>query len=195
MASYKGVQGALIALESFFKLRLPVELSSGPTNARATLLGSSDIANKLTGNLLGIYLHRVSIDDHGRARYFHPKPNDAQSIQAELPVNLHFLLIANATSAVIEADLMSWAMVEMANHNQLDISHVQDIDDEWGESEVLNITPEEMSNEDLMRIWDVFDSPFTLTKAYIAKTIRLRLAPEKTEGPVVDTRVFPMGRI
>ena len=65
MASYKGVQGALNALEAFFKARLPGELSGGPTNARVSLLGSNDIANRLTGNLLGIYLHRLTIDDHG----------------------------------------------------------------------------------------------------------------------------------
>ena len=31
MASYKGVQGVLTALEAFFKSRLPSELSDGPT--------------------------------------------------------------------------------------------------------------------------------------------------------------------
>ncbi|MAR90923.1 MAG: DUF4255 domain-containing protein [Pseudomonadota bacterium] len=194
MASYKGVQGALTALEDFFKGRLPADLSAGPTNARVSLLGSADIANKLNGNLLGIYLHRLTIDDHGRARYFAPRGTDNSGPQPELPVNLHFLLIANAGSATVEADLMSWAMVELANHSQLDISHIQDIDDEWGQTEILTITPDEMSTEDLMRIWDVFESPYTSTMAYTAKTVRLRLNPQRSEGPPVVTRVFPGGR-
>lgn len=195
MASYKGVQGALIALEDFFKSRLPAELSAGPTNANVSLLGSYDIANKLSGNLLGIYLHRITIDDHGRARFFKPQGTDNSGPRPELPINLHFLLIANATSAAIEADLMSWAIVELANHSQLDISHVQDIDDEWGQSEVLNISPSDMSTEDLMRIWDVFESPYTSTMAYTARTVRLRLNPQRTEGPAVVTRVFPGGTV
>ena len=195
MASYKGVQGALSALEHFFKRRLPDELSDGPTNARVSLLGSADIANRLNGNLLGIYLHRLTIDDHGRARYFKPQGTDSTSPRPELPVNLHFLLIANATSATIEADLMSWAMVELANHSQIDVSHIQDTDDEWGQNEVLNITPEDMSTEDLMRIWDVFESSYTSTMAYTARTVRLRLNPQRSEGPEVVTRVFPGGRV
>lgn len=195
MASYKGVQGALIALEDFFKSRLPAELSAGPTNANVSLLGSHDIANKLSGNLLGIYLHRITIDDHGRARFFSPQGTDNSGPRPELPINLHFLLIANATSAAIEADLMSWAIVELANHSQLDISHVQDIDDEWGQSEALNISPSDMSTEDLMRIWDVFESPYTSTMAYTARTVRLRLNPQRTEGPAVVTRVFPGGTV
>ena len=195
MASYKGVQGALTALETFFQARLPDDLSSGPTNATVRLLGSNEIANRLTGNLLGIYLHRITIDDHGRSRFFKPQGTDNSGPRPELPVNLHFLLIAHANSATIEADLMSWAMVELANNSQLDISQVQDIDDEWGQTEVLNITPVDITTEDLMRIWDVFETPYTSTMAYTAKTVRLRLNPQRSEGPDVTSRVFPHGRL
>ena len=157
MASYKGVQGSLLALEEFFKRRLPEELSDEPTNAQIKLLGSADISSKLKGNLLGIYLHRIAIDPHGRARFFSQQGTTENGRQPELPINLHFLLIANANSATVEADLMSWGMLELANASQLDISHLLDIDDEWGDQETLNITPDEMSTEDLMRIWDVFE--------------------------------------
>lgn len=195
MASYKGVQGALVALEDFFKRRLPAELSSEPVSASVSLLGSADIAQTLSGNLLGIYLHRITIDPHGRTRQFTPQGTQNGGRQSELPVNLHFLLIANATSPTAEADLMAWAMVELANEPQLDISHVQDIDDEWGQREVLNIAPDEMSTEDLMRIWDVFESPYTSTVPYVARTVRLRLRQQRTEGPPVVSRVFPGGSV
>jgi len=195
LASYKGVQGALIALEDFFKRRLPAELSKGPVSAKVSLLGSADIAKTLSGNLLGIYLHRITIDPHGRARRFTQQGSNQNLRYPELPVNLHFLLIANASSAVVEADLMAWAMVELANHSQIDISHVQDIDDEWGQHEILNISPDEMSTEDLMRIWDVFESPYTNTVPYVARSIRLRLNPQQSSGPEVITRIFPEGRL
>lgn len=195
MASYKGVQGALLALEEYFTQRLPTELSGGTIHAKATLLGSADIAEPLSGNMLGIYLHRITVDPHGRSRYFTPKGNEQGGRHPELPVNLHFLLIANATSASIEADLMSWAMVELANESQIDISQIQDIDDEWGQSEILNVAPDDMSNEDLMRIWDVFKTPYTLSMPYVARTVRLRLKRQQTEGPAVVTRVFPVGSV
>jgi len=195
MASYRGVTGVLLALEAFLTSRLPTELSSEPTNAIVRLLGSTDIANNLTGNLLGIYLHRMTIDPHGRQRTFAQRGGDLSAPQAELPVNLHFLLIANAGSATIEADLMSWAMVELANECQLDISQIQDIDDDWGQTEILNIMPDEMSTEDLMRIWDVFRSPYTSSVPYVARTVRLRLRQPRSEGPPVSTRIFPVGTV
>ncbi|MCB1852900.1 MAG: DUF4255 domain-containing protein, partial [Gammaproteobacteria bacterium] len=175
------------------KRRLPVELSDEPVSASVTLLGSADIAKVLSGNLLGIYLHRITIDPHGRTRSFAPQGVQQSGRQGELPVNLHFLLIANANSPTVEADLMSWAMLVLANENQIDISHVQGIDDQWGDRELLNVAPEEMSTEDLMRIWDVFESPYTSTVPYIARTVRLRLDPQRSEGPDVVTRIFPGG--
>lgn len=195
MASYKGVQGVLSALEEFFKSRLPDDLSGGTTNAIIKVLGSTDIANRLTGNLLGIYLHRITIDDHGRSRYFASRGLDQRDVSAELPLNLHFLLIANANSAAIEADLMSWAMVELANHSQFDVSHLQTADSDWGETEIVTITPEDTTTEDLMRIWDVFESPYTTTVAYIARTVRLRLQPQRSEDGMLVTRVLSAGTV
>lgn len=194
MASYKGVNGVLVALEEFFKSRLPNELSNEPINARVALLGSADVANPITGNVLGIYLHRLTVDPHGRSRFFPARGSDLNGPIPELPVNLHFLIIAAATSATIEADLMSWAMLELANDGQLDISHIAGVDEDWGERELLNIVPEEISTEDLMRIWDVFEMPYTATVPYVARTVRMRLNRTESQGPAVVTRVFPGGR-
>jgi Pvc16 N-terminal domain len=195
MASYKGVQGAMVALETFFKRRLPTELSDEPVNASIRLLGSSDIAEALKGNLLGIYLHRMTVDPHGRTRHFTPQGTQQGGRFPELPVNLHFLMIANAISPTVEADLMAWAMLELANDSCIDSSYVHDIDEEWGEREALVIAPEEMSTEDLMRIWDVFESPYTSTVPYVARTVRMRLRQQRTVGPDVQTRIFPAGTV
>jgi hypothetical protein len=194
MASYRAVNAVLLALEDFFDKRLPAELTVNPINARVALFGSADVSGTINGNVLGIYLHRIEIDPHGRARHFAPTGTNAEDPAArELPVNLHLLLIASATSAVIEANLMSWAMIELANNSQLDISHLAENDDGWSEREILTVTPSDMSNEDLMRIWDVFESDYTSSVPYVVRTIRLRLQPPATEGPAVLSRVYPTG--
>lgn len=193
MASYKGVNGVMVALEDFFKQRLPDRLKGGSVNARPKLLGSADVARPIAPNTLGIYLHRVTIDPFGRNRVFPSVGADRKPPSAELPVNLQFLLIASASSASIEADLISWAMVELANEVQLDISSLGDGDADWGERDLVTVTPAEMSTEDLMRIWDVFEAKYTLTVPYEIRTVRLKLESRRTEGPPVTTRVFPMG--
>jgi len=194
VANYTAVNGVLLALESFFNSRMPSELSEGPVNARVALLGSADITKPISGNALGLYLHRISIDPHGRSRHFPAQGTQKGEAPAgELPLNLHFLLIAAASSATIEANLMAWAMVELANESKLDISHMAETDQGWTQREVLTITPEDMSTEDLMRIWDVFKTQYTSTVPYCIKTVRLRLKQPQTLGPPVRTRVFPTG--
>jgi|GEM_PF-680939 len=194
MAGYQAVNGMLLALEDFFKRNLPSELSAGPINANVQLLGSANIRQPLSGNVLGIYAHRIEIDPNGRGRTFSVQGTDPNSTpDKELPVNIHFLMIASGSSATIEANLMAWAMLALANHNQFDVSHLASSDNTWTEKEIVTASPSDMSNEDLMRIWDVFDGPYTNTVPYVLRTIRLRLNPIESIGGAVTSRVFPMG--
>lgn len=194
MASYRAVNGVLLALENFFTARMPAEFTDGPINARVELLGSADITDPINGNALGIYLHRIKIDPHGRARFFPPQgTSNGEGSAGELPINLHILLVATGTSATIEANLMAWAMTALANESQMDISHLAENDNEWSQKESLTITPEDMSTEDLMRIWDVFNTQYTTSVPYVVRTVRLRLQIPETQGPAVISRVFPTG--
>lgn len=194
MASYRAVNGVLLSLEHFFKTRMPAELKSGPVSASVKLFGSTTIDDAQTGNYLGIYLHRLAIDPHGRSRFFSPQGTDKNAGPApELPVNLHLLLMASGTSASIEADLLAWAMTALANEARLDISHLSDYDQGWSEKEILTVTPEEMTTEDVLRIWDTLNISFTLSVPYVVKTLRLRLNTQETQGPPVMSRIFPTG--
>lgn len=194
MASYRAVNGVLLSLEHFFKTRMPSELKANGINATVKLFGGTTAVEPQGGNYLGIYLHRMAVDPHGRARFFSPQGNEKDKGPApELPVNLHFLLMASGSSASIEADLMAWAMTALANEARLDISHLSDYDTGWTEKETLMVTPEEMTTEDLMRIWHAIDMDFTLSVPYVVRTLRLRLNAQVTEGPAVISRIFPTG--
>lgn len=195
MASYKGVNGVMLALEDFFKRNMPDELKGGSINARPKLLGSSDVSKPLNGNILGMYLHRVTFSPHGCNRSFNPVGSDSVKYRPELPVNLHFLLIATGNSAAIETDLISWAMVALGNTSQLDISYLIDSDPAWTEEELVTIEPEEMSTEDLMRIWDVFEAKYTITIPYVIRSVRLKLLSDSEPHPSVMTRAISMGGV
>jgi hypothetical protein len=194
MASYTAVNGVLLALKQFLDNRMPAELSGGAVNARVQLLGSANIAAPVAGNALCMYVHRIEIDPHGRSRFFCPTGPGQTQRARELPVNLHMLMLAACSSAAIEANLLAWAMIEFANESQLDISHMAENDSSWTEREVLTVTPAEMSNEDLLRIWDALDRPYTTSVPYVVRTIRLRLKEIESYGPEVRARIFPTGR-
>lgn len=193
MASFRGVHGVMQSLESHLQRSLPTAWQGGTMNARVRLLGSSQMAAALAGNFLGLYLHRITVDPYGRNRPLPLVSATSGTRHAELPVNLHFLLIANGSSPDIEANLMSWGMIALANEVHLDLSQLGDSDPDWGRQEQVAIVPAEMSDEDLMRLWDQFEAAYTLTVPYVMRTVRLRLRGEEPEGPDVGTRAFLVG--
>lgn len=195
MASFLGVHGAVSALADRLSARLPEAWRSGSTTARVTTLGSADLTEALSGNQLGLYLYRIAVDEHGRNRRTPPTGTGVGEPERELPVNLHLLLIANAASASLEADLLAWAMLEIANEPTLDLSALEEYDAAWRSGEQASIAPEAISIEDQMRIWDRLGADFTLSAAYVIRTVQLRLRPEATSHGPVRTRVLPAGVI
>lgn len=193
MASFLGVHGVMQALTAHLSARLPAQWQQGTLNARVRQLGSSDLAAALSGNLIGLYLHRILVDPHGRNRPLTVPDARGARVHAELPVNLQLLLIVNASSAQHEADLMAWAMIELANLTHLDAAALGDEDPDWGRHEQVAVVPSEMTQEDLMRLWDQFEAGYSLSASYEVRTVRLRLPARPAEGPDIDTRAFPFG--
>ena len=60
----------------------------------------------------------------------------------------------------------------------------------WGERDRVQILTEELPTEDLFKIWDGLPIKYSLSSAYVAKTVRLAL-PEEPAGARVMTRSFP----
>jgi hypothetical protein len=193
MASFQGVHGAVAALAQRLDARLPDAWRGGSVTARVTVLGSADLAEALSGNQLGLYLYRIGVDPHGRNRRTPPAGAGVAEADRELPVNLHILLIANAASASLEADLLAWAMLEIANSPLLDLAALTEHDAEWRSAEQASVAPEDISIEDQMRIWDRLGADFTLSAAYVIRTLQLRLRPDATARGPVRSRVFPAG--
>lgn len=56
----------------------------------------------------------------------------------------------------------------------------------------MQVLPEEMSTEDLMRLWDSLPGDYRLSAPYLVKTVRLAPDIDPDEGPPVRTLVFPV---
>lgn len=190
MATYQAVAGVLTALKDFLDARI-TELAAEVTNPSVALLGSQQLREDPVGNTLGIYLHRISIDPNGRNRYLPPqRPGHAP--RPELPVNLHILLVGRSLSATAEISLVAWAMQRIGAAMLLDAAQMATIDPTWSEQEQLQIIPEEMSTEDLMRVWDSLPGDYRLSSPYLVKTLRLEPVDPVTQGPPVTSIVLPM---
>ena len=195
VASYKAINGVMSELMEYLKRRLPAELESGPINAKVELFSSQRLAGNISGNVIGIFLYRVLVDSYGRNRYLTPGGSGPQTPQPELPVNLHFLLIVYGTDTQNEMDLLAWAMQQLSGSVTLDAGNLRDIDPQWGPEEAVKITPEDLSTEDLFRIWEVLKADYTVSVPYVAKTVRLLPDPPLDGHWPVKSRIFEAGGV
>ena len=156
--------------------------------------GSTELAAGPSAHSVGIYLHRISIDREGGNRYLEPN-GPGEPPQPELPVNLHLLMIAWTATTINEAPLLGWAMQQIGTAFEFDPAHLGAGDPSWGERDTLRIAPEDMSTENLLRIWDALPGDYRLSAPYVLRTVRLEPAVRITEGPPVRTIIMPAGTV
>ncbi len=191
MASYRAIPGVLSAVKRLLENRILQDNDIADFNPEIVILGNRELADKPSKNQIGLYLHRVSVDPIGRNRYI-SSTDLGQQAQPELPVNLHLLLIAWTHLGANEGLLIGWAMQHIGSALTLDISHMSVSDESWRSQEQVQMIPEEMSTENLLRIWDALPQDYLLSVPYLIKTLRvLPIEPPPSEV-LVDTVITPI---
>jgi hypothetical protein len=149
------------------------------------LLSTDELAGKPDlRNVLSLMLYRITQNEHLRnAR----RTNDPSNAPPPLSVNLHYVLTVWAGSALVEHSVMTWAMRELHHRPVLD-SSILSADAAWGPGDVVNIIPEELTSEEIMRIWDTLEPKYRLSVTYVARVVRIDDDAIPTGQPVVATR-------
>lgn len=134
---------------------------------------------------VAIYLYRASIDPHLRTagRALSPDMNPVP-----LSLNLHLLFSLWSTNASRDHLVLAWLMRELHLHPVLDAAALSS-EAAWGADEIVHLIPSELSNEDMMRLWDALTPSYRLSVSYIARVVRIDPARVVTaHPPVVATR-------
>jgi len=199
MADFRGISGALVGLRLRLEQELPLLAALG-VNVSIQVLDSSSLneedLDKLPGNTLAIYLHRISIEPIGAGRTM-PPPRNGLPRQVELPINLHFMLIAVNALSDAEASIMGWAIQQIGNALELDYALLfsAEPDAAWHPDDRLQVFPEPMNTEDLLRIWDGLPADYRLSTPYLIKNLRLLPARLLESGPVVTEVKHEMAEV
>lgn len=132
-----------------------------------------------------IYLYRASIDPHLRNSGRIASPDMRVP---PLSVDLHFLFSFWTTSAENEQLALAWTMRQLHTTPLLDGS-ILSADAHWESNEVVHLIPAELTNEDMMRIWDALHPDYHLSLAYIARVVRIDPDRIDEAPPVVARRI------
>ena len=134
--------------------------------------------------IVSLVLYRITANEHLRTARRGNTPGD-ESIP--LSVDLHYLLSVWNSSAAAEQVIVTWAMQQLHLRPVLDASSLSP-EGGWTPGDAIHIVPAELSNEDMMRIWDALEPAYRLSVSYIARVIRVDGPIVPAPQPVVATR-------
>jgi hypothetical protein len=117
------------------------------------------------------------------------RPGASNARPAPLHLDLHYLMTAWAANPLDEQVPMAWAMRQLHRVPLLDLSSLSP-DGGWERDETVQILPDELTTEDVMRIWDALDPAYRLSTSYVARVVRLDPdVDEELFAPVVARRI------
>ncbi len=197
MANIKSIHSVCNSIVQFLRNAYEVsQVPDGGTNANLQdehpcdfrVLSSGElISNPQFGTSLSLYTYRVTINEHVRSQPTTARSGRGNSSIPPLSVDLHFLITVWASSAAAEQTICAWTMNQLHQHPILDVSSLT-AEGGWRNDDVVQIIPAELSNEDLMRVWDALAPDYRLSLSYIARVIRVDPDDTETVLPVVATR-------
>ncbi len=148
--------------------------------------GISDF-KKLDGQdtKLTLLLYRITYNEHQRNR---PSATLPAGAPVAMAVNLHLLVSIWADTALKEHSLLAWAMRELHQRPVLDRSLFAEIG-AYAPGDQVSLSPEELTLDDLSKLWQVLAPPLRPSLGYVARNVRLDLETEPDHAPVVATRI------
>ncbi len=186
MANIRAIHSVGNSIATYLRNTYPATVGgSAMPGCEFALMSSAELAAVPDdATRLSLYLYRVTVNEHQRQQ----RPDRLSGEQpAPLGLDLHYLLSAWGGTASDEQLPLAWAMRQLFQHPILDASSLSP-EAGWGADEVVQIIPAELSNEDLMRIWDALAPSYRLSVSYIARLVRLDADTAADALPVVASR-------
>jgi hypothetical protein len=185
VANHRAIVSVGDSLVRFLGNAYPQELrDEHPCQFRLISSNELNAPNVDFGTAVTLYLHRVTIDP-----YLRNTTQRTGVLQTTVPVslNLHYLLTVWADSPVAEQTILGWLIRQLYQHGALSQSDLTPAGG-WRPDDVVQLIPGEISNEDMMRIWDAIEPPYHLSLSYVARVVTIDPATIAEGLPVVARR-------
>ena len=184
MATVSGVHALTSGLAQHLSRAYQLSPVSGIT-CKFEPLGVSDL-KKLDGQdtKVTILLYRVTHNEHLRNV---PRSNLPFDKPRSVSVNLHLLITVWADNALKEQSLLAWALRELHLRTVLDRSLFAEVGG-YAAEDLVSLTPEELTLDDLSKLWQVLVPPLRPSLGYVARNVKLDIDVQPDAAPVLATR-------
>ncbi len=171
------------SLARLLKQRFELAPAQAGLTVNVVATGMSDF-KKLDGAQaqISLLLVRVSHNEHLRNR---PASTLPTGKAVPLAVNLHLLFTVWADKADKEQVLVAWLLREL---HRLPMLGGAALGAPFTAQDAVQLTPEDLSLDDLSKLWQILAPPLRPSLAYVARHVALDLDVEPPAPPVVATR-------
>lgn len=187
MASFQAIYAACTAICNVLEQsRSPGLFGPDVQNVDCRVFTTANFEENIPMNgEVALYLYRVDVNHVQRA--LPPRPRqDRVKERHLLPLDLHLLLIPRARTAERQQIILGWMMRVLEDYASLPANLLNaGRDDTFAPDEHLEITPEKLTTEEILRIWDQLPGDFTLSVPYSAKVLQI-------ESPLTDLEGAPV---
>jgi hypothetical protein len=193
VANHRAIASVGDSLVRYLANAYPADLRvEFPCGFRVVSSNELNDPNQDFGTSVTLFLHRVTIDP-----YLRNTSERVGVLETRNPVslNLHYILTIWADSSAAEQTILGWVIRELYQHEALSQSDLTPAGG-WDADDVIQVIPGEISNEDMMRIWDAIDPAYRLSLSYVARVVRIDPEQVTLDGlPVVARRFEYTGEV
>jgi hypothetical protein len=182
MANLRAIHSVGFSLVKYLRNAYPADLRRDhPCDFRLVASGEMNGKDVDFGTAVTLYLYRATVNPYLRNTTI---VNAAQETVLPLSIDLHYLLTVWSDSALAEHTILGWVVRQLYMHQTLSQSDLTP-EGGWDAGDFVQVIPSELSNEDLMRIWDALDPGYRLSISYIARVVRIEPEIQPQTPPIV----------
>lgn len=118
-----------------------------------------------------LFLYRTTVSDVLRNRRTRM---DGTPTDPVLALDLHWLVSIWAASPEAELTVFGWMQARLHRTAVLD-SSLLSADGGWGAGEIVQLVPQDLQSDELLRIWESLEPSYRLSTCYVARTVLIEL--------------------
>lgn len=191
MAGIHAIQVTCDALARLLRESYRPDLIEPRLDLQFEVYGTEDFKNHMTQGL-SLFLYRVYVNQGQRTPP--AKSADGRARRPPLPLDLHFLLTAWGPKASLQHAVLGWAMRALEDHPVISASLLNVVRAEtFGDDETVEVAAGQLTNEEMMRLWDTLGAEYRLSVPYVARVVRIESPVETETAPPVRERELSYG--
>lgn len=157
---------------------------------RFTVFQGDDFRSNDLNAGVSLFLYRVAANGTHRTPPGRRAP-DGTRRRTELPLDLHYLITIWARSAPMQHRIAGWVTRTLEDTPVLPSGLLHGArPDVFGPNETVEIVLNDLTNEDLFRIWDILGEAYRLSIPYLVRNVRIGSEETVPAAEPVDERIF-----